>query len=46
MSPAVYYLVHFLPVLAFPFWLFFAIGMLAGLMASAVSRLIMPSPTW
>ena len=23
MSPAVYYLVHFLPVLAFPFWLFF-----------------------
>lgn len=31
MSPAVYYLVHFLPVLAFLFWLFFlAIGMLAG----------------
>lgn len=31
MSPAVFYLVHFLPVLAFPFWLFFlAIGMLAG----------------
>lgn len=23
MSPAVFYLVHFLPVLAFPFWLFF-----------------------